>query len=147
MFSVELTRQFAIAASLIAGTFLVHGVVVSLISAFLRAVAPNVRGLIDIVRDVIILMAISVALLSAHFISIFMWASSYLKLGAFPDLETALYFAGSTYTTLGYGDVLPPEEFRILAGAMATNGLLLFGLSAAILVDASVRLRLGGSIR
>lgn len=95
------------------------------------------------IRDVFVLMAISVALLVAHLTSIWIWAISYMKLGGFLDLETSLYFAAATYTTLGYGDVLPPEEWRILSGAMAANGLLLFGLSAAVLVDASVRLRLG----
>ncbi len=141
--TTEISRQFIVAAGLISATFLVHGVFVVMISAFLRSLSDNMRGLADMIRDVFVLMAISVALLVAHLTSIWIWAISYMKLGGFLDLETSLYFAAATYTTLGYGDVLPPEEWRILSGAMAANGLLLFGLSAAVLVDASVRLRLG----
>ncbi|MCI5047862.1 MAG: potassium channel family protein [Aquisalinus sp.] len=144
MFSAEITNQLVIASGLIAATFLVHAIFVALISAFLRGRQPTTRGIRDLFRDVIIMVAISVLLLIAHFSSIWMWAICYLHLGAFIDLETALYFSAASYTTLGYGDVLPPQEWRILAGAMAANGLLLFGLSAAILVDASVRIRLGG---
>ena len=140
----NLTRQLIMAAWLIAGTFLVHGIFVAVISAILRAISDHMKGLADIVRDVLVLMGIAVGLLIAHFSSIWMWALNYIRIGVFDNIEEALYFSAATYTTLGYGDILPPPEWRLLAGALATNGLLLFGLSAAILVDATVRLRLGG---
>ncbi len=140
----QLSQQLVISAILIAGTFFVHAVFVAVISVFLRQISDNMRGLMDIIRDVMVMVGTAVMLLMAHFISIGMWALCYLKLGAFIDLETSIYFSAATYTTLGYGDVLSPDEWRVLTGAMATNGLLLVGLSVAVLVDASVRLRLGG---
>jgi hypothetical protein len=65
-------------------------------------------------------------------------------LDAFQNFEEALYFSSVTYTTLGFGDVLLPGEWRLLAGAIAADGLLLFGLSAAFLLETAARLRLGG---
>lgn len=38
-----------------------------------------------------------------------------------------LYFSAETFTTLGYGDVVPHGDLRLLAGIEALNGLLLIG--------------------
>jgi voltage-gated potassium channel Kch len=46
-------------------------------------------------------------------------------------LNTAVYFSAETYTSLGYGDVIPEGELRLLAGVEALNGLLLIGWSAS----------------
>ncbi|MEM9736953.1 MAG: ion channel, partial [Pseudomonadota bacterium] len=47
----------------------------------------------------------------------------------------ALYFSVVAFTTLGFGDVLLPQEWRLLAGLSAANGLLIFGVSTAFLVE------------
>ena len=48
-------------------------------------------------------------------------------------LAPALYFSAETYTSLGFGDVVPSGPLRLLAGAEALNGLLLIGWSASFL--------------
>ena len=58
---------------------------------------------------------------------------------AFPDFATGLYFSTVTFSTLGFGDVLPPEKWRLFAALEAVNGFLLIGLSTAYLVAASTR--------
>ena len=47
-----------------------------------------------------------------------------------PDAESSLYFSGVTYTTLGYGDVVLPEEWRLFGPVEGLTGILLCGLSA-----------------
>jgi len=47
------------------------------------------------------------------------------------SLLNCLYFSGETYTSLGFGDVIPAGPIRLLAGAEALNGLLLVGWSAS----------------
>jgi hypothetical protein len=49
------------------------------------------------------------------------------------DLGAALYFSAETYTSLGFGDVIPTGALRLLAGVEALNGLLLIGWSASYL--------------
>jgi hypothetical protein len=39
-----------------------------------------------------------------------------------------------TYTTVGYGDVLPPRESRVIGGVEALTGMLMTGWSIAIMV-------------
>ena len=68
-------------------------------------------------------------------IGVWLWALSFWALGAFPDLETAVYFSVVCFTTLGFGDVLLPTEWRIMGGMTAANGLLNFGILSAILVE------------
>ncbi|RLJ60098.1 ion channel [Litoreibacter meonggei] len=68
-------------------------------------------------------------------LSIWGWAGVYLYIGLFDRLETALYFAIVSFTTVGYGDVVIDENWRLLAGMTATNGLLVFGLFTAFLVE------------
>ena len=47
------------------------------------------------------------------------------------SLDISLYFSAETYTSLGYGDVVPGGPVRLVAGVEALNGLLLIGWSAS----------------
>ena len=72
---------------------------------------------------------------------VWIWAFAFVELGVFDTLELAVYFSLVSFTTLGFGDVLLPVEWRLLAGMAAANGLLSFGLVTAILVDALRQMR------
>ncbi len=67
---------------------------------------------------------------------VWMWAGALIGLGVFDSLETSVYFSLVAYTTLGFGDILLPEEWRLLGGMAAANGLLNMGLLTALLVEA-----------
>jgi hypothetical protein len=50
------------------------------------------------------------------------------------SLESAAYFSAITFTTLGYGDItLSTDQWRLLTGIEALNGVLLLGWSTALL--------------
>ncbi|MDA8747876.1 ion channel [Litoreibacter sp.] len=76
----------------------------------------------------------------AHTLQVWLWAAWFLKSGALPDIEAALYFALVSYTTLGYGDIILGEDIRIFAAFSAVTGMLTFGLSTAFLVGLIGRL-------
>lgn len=65
------------------------------------------------------------------------WAALYRVLDALPDFETALYFSGVTFTSLGYGDVVLPPQVRLLAPLQAANGLMMFGITTAVFMSAA----------
>ena len=68
-------------------------------------------------------------------VSVWLWAISLYWLDIFITLEASVYFALVAFTTLGFGDILLPQEWRLLGGMAAANGLLVFGLLTAILVE------------
>lgn len=59
--------------------------------------------------------------------------------GAVPKLKNFLYFSAETYTSLGFGDIVPGGPLRLLAGVEALNGLLLIGWSASYVYIAMER--------
>jgi hypothetical protein len=64
------------------------------------------------------------------------WALLYSVLGAFENFETAVYFSGVTFTSLGYGDVVLDSPMRLLAPLQAANGLMMFGITTAVFIAA-----------
>lgn len=136
--------ELMISAAMIAATVFFHAVVISATAAGFRATKSRVWGPMRFVRDSVMLTVLSLILMAAHGIVIWGWAELFIRVGALPNLEEALYFSSVAYSTLGFGDVLLPGEWRLLSGAIAADGLLLFGLSAAFLLETAARLRLGG---
>ena len=64
-----------------------------------------------------------------HLIEITAWSVVYTWSGAMPDLASALYFSAVTYTTTGYGDLVLPQEWRLVGAIEALTGILMCGLS------------------
>ena len=56
-----------------------------------------------------------------------------------PSFDIAMYLSAETYTSLGYGDVVPGGDLRLLAGIETLNGLLLIGWSASYIFIAMER--------
>lgn len=92
---------------------------------------------------VVLIAGVSVWVLGVITAGVWLWAFAFLALGVFATLEESVYFSLVTFTTLGFGDVLLPKEWRLLAGMAAANGLLNFGLLTALLVEALRHVRLG----
>ncbi len=72
---------------------------------------------------------------------VWMWALVFLWLDVFVTLEASVYFSIVAFTTLGFGDILLPTEWRLLAGMIAINGLLMIGLETAMLIEVLRRVR------
>ncbi|MBZ9657392.1 potassium channel family protein [Phyllobacterium lublinensis] len=74
-------------------------------------------------------------LMIGNFVQVAFWALLYRILGAFADFETAMYFSGVTFTSLGYGDVLLQGRMRLLGPLQAANGLMMFGITTALFIS------------
>jgi hypothetical protein len=82
-----------------------------------------------------VMMATAVVLMIAHMLEVFVWAATYGIIGVATAEQGLLYFAFVNYTTLGYGDITPVREWRLIGPLTAMNGVLLFGWSAAVLFE------------
>src|SRR4030095_4166338 len=79
-----------------------------------------------------------------HTVEIWLYAGLYLYLQLFPTLEQSLYFSTVTYSSLGYGDVVLKEEWRVLGSIECPVGIILLGLSTAFIISPLTRFRLLG---
>ena len=61
-----------------------------------------------------LLIRIAWFLILIHLLEIGIWALFFLWQECLPDAEASFYFSGVTYATLGYGDLLLPNEWRML---------------------------------
>jgi hypothetical protein len=73
------------------------------------------------------------------------WSLVYAIVDAAPMGADLVYFAFVNYTTLGYGDVVPVERWRLLGPMTAMNGVLLFGWSTAVIFEPVRRAMMRGS--
>lgn len=87
-----------------------------------------------------LLIRVTWLLILMHGVEITVWALFYLWSGCLPDAESAFYFSGVTYTTIGYGDLVLPRPWRILGPIEGLTGILLSGLSAGLFFALSTRI-------
>ena len=78
--------------------------------------------------------------LVAHLVEIAFWAVLYIVCGEFSDFGTAYYHSAVNYTSLGYGDLIMSPSWKLLGPVETTNGLLLFGVSTAMIFTIIQRL-------
>ena len=82
--------------------------------------------------DFPVVVVAMLATLAAHLIEIALWAEVFVLCGEFPYFGTAYYHSAVNYTTLGYGDLVMTPQWRFLGPLEAANGMLLFGVSTAM---------------
>jgi len=78
-----------------------------------------------------LLIRIAWLLIVIHMLEIAVWAFFFWWEKCLPNFESAFYFSGVTYATLGYGDLLLPKEWRLFGPLEALTGNLMVGLSIA----------------
>ena len=91
-------------------------------------------------RPVWTLIRLVSLLLALHLMEMAVWAAAYEFANVLPDFETALYYSLKSYTTVGYGDVLPSASWRLLGPIEAAVGILMLGWSTSIIVAAVQRI-------
>jgi len=91
------------------------------------------------IRAALLVMQVAVAMIVLHTLTILLWAGFY-RLRCFPTWELAFYFSGSTYATVGYGDVTLPSHWRLLGPLESMLGVLMCGVSVSILFAVVTRI-------
>ena len=127
--------QIAIGTGLMLATILVSGVAFWALEALLN------RSHFWLVREphrpklALVLSVTVVWVLGMVTAGVWIWAVALRLLGIFVTMEASVYFSLVAFTTLGFGDILLPHQWRLLGGMAAANGLLSMGLLTAMLVE------------
>jgi len=127
--------QLFVGSLLILATIIVHAVFMASAVRFLRLHRDWFRKPPQFVRLVAALSGVAIWLLLGMTIAVWIWAFYFLFSGALKDLETSVYFSLVSFTTLGFGDIILDKPHRLLSGLIAANGLILFGLTTAFLIE------------
>jgi hypothetical protein len=70
-----------------------------------------------------------------HILEICVWGVAVNKSGLIPNFRNAMYFSANTYTTIGYGNMLLPFDWRELGPLMAISGLFTFAWTTGVLFN------------
>jgi ion channel len=130
----------AVGTSLTFCTIVIHAFAVTAIVQFLRRERRLGRAGIGFWRDLSIVVQVTTLALIAHIVEAAAWAVAFALCGQFPDLADAFYHSAENYTTLGYGDVVMAPAWRLLGPLEAADGMLMFGVSTAVLFAVIQRL-------
>ena len=82
-----------------------------------------------------IISMIMIMLFFGHVIQVAIWAVLFIALGEFSDFPIAFYHSMVNFASLGYGDIVMNDEWRLLGAIEASNGVLMFGLSAGAMLS------------
>jgi len=127
-------RQLLVGGVVSLGNIAVHAIVMTLVVTVVRRVGSWERRNASLWLASVMVATVGV-LLMAHVAEVILWSVTYLILDAAPSEADVLYFAFVNYTTLGYGDIVPVERWRLIGPITAMNGILLFGWSTAVIFE------------
>ena len=103
-----------------------------------------------------ILVVVLLLVTIGNMLQVSIWALLFVLLGEFDRIEPALYYSAVNFSTLGYGDIVMSERWRLLGPLEAFNGILMFGVSTALMTatvnyvlrqNAALRTKLGPGTR
>jgi len=133
MARVAIWMPLAVGASALATTIVIHALAVMAAVTFVRHEVRVGRAGAGFWTDVAIVGAAIMFMAGAHLLEISVWAFLFVACGEFPAFASAYYHSAVNYTTLGYGDVIMTESWKFLGPFEAANGMLLFGVSTALI--------------
>ena len=88
------------------------------------------------INNIGLLAAVMLIVTIGSLLQVAIWGGLFLLLGEFDQPEKALYYSAVNFSTLGYGDIVMSERWRLLGPLEAMNGILMFGVSTAVMTAA-----------
>lgn len=127
--------------SLMLGSFIVIATmsiqvvfVVMMIRYLINIMARNDRENHAFSFDIVVISTVMLMLFAGHMLQIMIWGLLFIKLGEFDSFLTAFYHSAVNFSSLGYGDIVMSERWRLLGALEAGNGVLMFGLSTGTIL-------------
>ena len=128
-----MVRQLLYAALLLSLCVVIHAMGTVAMTRASKAHAASANE-VRLFRPLLGLVVGFVLVFFLHSLEVLVWAGAYVALGAIGSLEEAIYFSIVSFATVGYGDVVLPQEWRILGACEGAAGVLIFGWSVALLI-------------
>jgi len=133
-------REILVAFILVSINVSIHATGMVEIFRWLTRKRSEIEKKLGTVTNIVLFIEIFAVILSLHLAEICVWAGFYTLWGGLKNFEPALYFSIVTYSTIGYGDVTLPVEWRLLGGIEGVTGVLTFGWSTGVIFAVASRL-------
>jgi Ion channel len=127
-------RQFLVGGGISVINIAIHSLIMATVVRLAQIAGAKSRPHPSLFLAAVMIPIVSV-LMATHALEVIVWSSAYAIVDAAADGTNLVYFAFVNYTTLGYGDIVPLERWRLLGPITAMNGVLLFGWSTAVLFE------------
>jgi hypothetical protein len=150
------SKRMAILSSLLVGlaatlgTMVIHGLVVHTIITEMRRDLQRGRLGVRLRVNLTFVAGTTLFSLVGHILEVALWAFVFDLCGGVADFSAALYCSAGSYTTVGSGQVVLSPRWKLLGPFEAAAGLLMFGVSTALIFAVIQRLihaRLAGAER
>jgi voltage-gated potassium channel len=142
---MSFTNQVGAAAILITATLWLQCAGMAVLIRWARAcIARGIEGL-GSWRSAGLMIRFTVAMIVLHVLQILLWAGFY-RWKWLPSWESSFYFSAASYSTVGYGDVVLPQVWRLLGPMEGITGMLMCGMSVSALFAIAIRL-VGGEAK
>jgi Ion channel len=122
---------------MMAAMVLVQAVATTAIIHLVRRQVPRHELFADWLHLVGVFASALLLIVAAQVIQVAAWAALFMRCGEFADFPDAFYHSAVNFTTLGYGDVVMSPAWKLLGPAEAAAGMLMFGVSTAVLFAAT----------
>jgi voltage-gated potassium channel len=128
-----MVRELLTAFGIMGICLVIHVTGIAILGEQLIRLRKKIKVHIGFVTTATLITTIFIILILLHVGEAAIWAGFYHQAALFKDFETSLYYSLKSYSTVGYGDVLLPQNWRLLGTIEGISGVLLCGLSAAFL--------------
>lgn len=137
-----LAANLAAASGMVGLTVLMHFGGLLRLSRLMSGAHARLKTQTERLRQAIVILLAVFGIFALHTAEVWAYAFCYWRLHEIPSFEAALYFSTVTFASLGYGDLVLSENWRLFSAIEAANGVILFGWSTAFLLTVTSRLRL-----
>ena len=138
----SLSANIALASAMVALTVLIHFSGLLRLSHLMSGAHARLRTQAERLRQAIVILLAVFGIFALHTVEVWAYAICFWRMHEIETFEAALYFSTVTFATLGYGDIVLSEKWRLFAAIESVNGVILVGWSTAFLFTVTSRLRL-----
>ena len=137
---IDVLLPLAVSLGVTFGTIVIHALALVTIVHFVRRERRLGHAGIKFWRDVTIVGVAALLAFIAHLIEIAAWAVVFILCAEFTSFAPAFYHSAVNYTSLGYGDFVMTASWKLLGPLETADGMLMFGISTAMVFAVIQRL-------